>query len=111
MLVDWSVAVREMLSVPPVDGVKLTEVAKAEPPESVALQEPEVATVADAVELVPANVTEGAGVAEQEASFRMVVTGLKVEDGLTAVPTGEDGTETESSAIWPTVSPGAKTLE
>ena len=83
-----------MSSAPPADGVKLTEVAKAEPPGRVEEQVPMVAMVALAVELAPANVTEGAGLAEQAVSFKTVVTGFSVAEGLAAVPTGEVGTLT-----------------
>lgn len=55
-----------------------------------------VATVAAAAVLVAAtNLTDG--LPAQLTSFRMVVTGLSVAEGLTGVPTGETGTVTLST--------------
>lgn len=106
VLLSWSVPVTFTLSLPPALGVKLTDVGNVAPPLTVEAQVPPALTVAVAVALEPAtNDTDGAGVAEQLPSFRMVVTGFKVDDGLTAVPTGELGTVTLSTVICPTVSP------
>ena len=92
LLLAWSVAVSETLSAPPEVGVKLIAEANAEPPLRVDWQLPVVLAVAVAVALAPATkFTAGAGVEEQPPSFRIVVTGFRVAEGLTAVPTGEDG--------------------
>jgi len=100
VLLAWSVAFSEMLSAPPAVGVKRTFVANAEPPVRVEEQVPVVATVAVALEAVPAaKVTDGAGDEEQPPSLRIVVTGLRVEEGLTAVPTGDAGVDTLSTVI------------
>jgi len=105
VLLAWSTAEREMVSLPPAEGVKLTDVANAEVPERVETQVPVVVAVAVAVELVPEKVTDGAGLDEQAESFSIVVMGLRVAEGLTAVPTAEAGTVTLFRVIWPTVSP------
>lgn len=69
--------------------------ANAAPPLSVEAQEPVVLTVAVAVVLDSAvKLTAGAGDAVHDASFRTVVTGLSLADGLTAVPTAELGAVT-----------------
>lgn len=105
VLFSWSVAVTVTPSLPPALGVKLTVVPNAAPPLTVEEQLPLVLTVAVPVPLVPANVTAGAGVEEQLPSFRTVRTGLRVDDGLTAVPTAELGTLTLPIVSCPTVSP------
>ena len=84
-----------MLFAPATMGVKLTVVAKDAPPVYVDEHTPTASAVAVAVVLALAtNVTDGAGLPVQAVSFRMVVTGLSVVDGLTGVPIGVAGTVT-----------------
>jgi len=94
-----------MLSAPATVGVKLTVVASEAPPLSVVKHEPAAASiVAVAVALVPEKVTDGAGVPVQLVSFRMVLTGFSVAEGLIAVPAGDTGTVTLLIVICASVS-------
>jgi hypothetical protein len=112
VLLSWSVPVSVTLSLPPALGVKLTVVANEAPPLTVEAQAPPAVTVAPAVVLAPAtNVTAGAGVAEQLPSFKIVVTGFNVLEGLTAVPVAEAGTVTLPIVACPIVSPEPSELE
>jgi len=87
-----------MLSAPATAGVKLTVVAKEEPPPMVVEHGVAAVTVAVALVLAPATkLTEGAGLPLQVLSFRIVVTGLSVAEGLTATPTADAGTVTLST--------------
>ncbi len=95
-----------MLSAPATVGVKLIAVAKLPPPVKVEEHPPVVLSVAVAVELDTAtNVADAAGFEEQPASLTIVLTGLRIAEGLIAVPTGDTGTLTLSRVICPSVSP------
>jgi hypothetical protein len=84
--------------------VKLTVVAKDEPPVKVLLQLPEVDTVAVALALgVAAN--EIAGDPLQLTSLSSVVTGPVVVEGLVAVPVADTGTITLPRVTCASVSP------